>query len=76
MDRKRTPNSMCENRTLTGSDHGRQDKSAASGAAHVVGCIGEFRHQACRRCWRFRLQRQRFQCPERHPSGRRKRVRP
>jgi hypothetical protein len=27
-----------------GPDQGRQDKSAASGRAHVVGWIGDFRH--------------------------------
>jgi len=55
------------------SGHGLQDKSAASGRAHVVVWIGDFRHLACPTCWRFRLKHQRFQCPERHPSDQRKR---
>jgi hypothetical protein len=53
-----------------GPDQGRQDKRAASGRAHVVGWIGDFRHLADLTCWRFRLKRQRFQCPERHPGDR------
>ena len=35
------------------ADHGRQDKSAAFGRAHVVGWIGDFRHLADPTCWRF-----------------------
>jgi hypothetical protein len=42
MDRKRTLNSMCGNRTVTGADHGGQDKSADRGRAHVVGWIDVF----------------------------------
>ena len=64
------------NRAETGrlrSDHGRQDKSTASGRAHVVVWIGDFRHLACPTCCRSRLKHQRFQCPERHPSDQRKR---
>jgi hypothetical protein len=53
-----------------GPDHGRQDKSAASGRAHVVVWIGVFRRLAHPTYWRFRLKRQRFQCPERHPGDR------
>src|SRR5208282_1986507 len=48
------------------ADHGRQDKSAASGRAHMVGRIGDFRHLAHLTRWRFLLKRQRFQCAERH----------
>jgi hypothetical protein len=54
------------------TDHGRQDKSAASGVAHVVGSLGDFRHPANPTCWRFRLKRQPVQCPERHPRDRRR----
>jgi hypothetical protein len=54
-------------------DHGRQDKSAASGRAHVVVWIGVFRRLAHPAYWRFRLKLQRFQCPERHPGDRRTR---
>lgn len=46
--------------------HGRQDKRAASGRTHMVGWIGDSRRPACPTCWRFRLKRQRSQCPERH----------
>ena len=63
MDRKRPPNSMCENRTLTGrlrADHGRQDKSAAFGRAHVVGRIADFRHLVDPTCWRFRQKHKIF----------------
>ncbi len=56
-----------------GTDHGRQDKSAAFGRAHVVGWIGDFRHLAHPTCWRFSLKRQEFQCPKRHPGDRRTR---
>jgi hypothetical protein len=55
-----------------GPDHGRQDKSAASGAAHVFGWTGDFRHPANPTCWRFRLKHERFQCSERHPPDWRK----
>jgi hypothetical protein len=51
-----------------GPDQGRQDKSAASGLAHVVVWIGVFQRLADPACWRFRLKRQRFQCPEGHPG--------
>ena len=54
-----------------GADHGRQDKSAASGRAHVVGWIGDFRHLATRTCWRFRQKHQDFQRAERHLCDRR-----
>ena len=53
------------------ADHGRQDKSAAFGRAHVVGWIGDFRRLACWTCWRFRQKHQDFQCPKRHPCDRR-----
>jgi hypothetical protein len=56
-----------------GTDHRRQDKSAASGRAHVFGWIGDFRHPANPGRWRFRSKRQRFQCPERHPGDQRRR---
>jgi hypothetical protein len=59
-----------------GADHGRQDKSAASGRAHVVGRIGDFRLLARPPCWRFGSKRKRFQCSERHLRDRRKRSRP
>ena len=53
------------------ADHGRQDKSAAFGRAHVVGWIGDFRHLAYRTCWRFCQKHQDFQCAKRHPCDRR-----
>ena len=53
------------------ADHGRQDKSAAFGRAHVVGWIGDFWHPANLTCWRFRPKRERSQSPERHPLARR-----
>jgi hypothetical protein len=56
-----------------GPDQGGQDKSAASGVAHVFGWTGDFRHPANATCWRFRLKRERFQCPERHPGDQRRR---
>jgi hypothetical protein len=56
-----------------GPVQGRQDKSAASGRAHVVGWIGDFRHLGHLACWRFRSKRQRFHSPERHPGDRRTR---
>jgi hypothetical protein len=46
-----------------------QDKSAASGRAHVVGWIEDFRHLGHPACWRFRSKRQQFQCSDRHPSA-------
>jgi hypothetical protein len=52
-----------------GADHGRQDKSAAFGRAHVVGWIGDFRHQTPHTRWRFPAKRQRFQCRKRHTQG-------
>jgi len=58
-----------------GADHGRQDKSAAFGRAHVVGWIGDCRHLAHPTCWRLRSKRQRFQCSERHPGDQRRRPR-
>ena len=58
------------------ADHGRQDKSAASGRAHVVGWIGVLGRSANPTCWRFRPKRERSQSPERHPSNRRKHSRP
>ncbi len=54
-------------------DQGRQDKSAASGRAHVVGWIEDFGHPAYPTCWRFRLKRERFQLPERHLGDRERR---
>jgi hypothetical protein len=45
-----------------------QDKSAASGVAHVVGRIGDFGHPADATRWRFCKKQQRFQTSERHPS--------
>ena len=57
------------------ADHGRQDKSAAFGRAHVIGWIGDFRHLAHLTCWRLRLKRQRTQCPKRHPGDLRRRFR-
>jgi hypothetical protein len=59
-----------------GLDQGMQNKSAASGQAHVVGWIGDFRHPGHPACWRFRSKRQQFQCSERHPPDRRKRSGP
>ena len=45
---------------------GWQDKSAASGRAHVVGLFGYFGQFLDRRCWRFWHNPQRFQRFERH----------
>ena len=56
-----------------GADHGRQDKSAASGRAHVFGWIEDFRHPGQPARWRFCPKRQEFQYPERHPGDRRTR---
>ena len=56
-----------------GSDQGRQDKSAASGRAHVFGWIEDFRHPGQPARWRFCPKRQEFQYPERHPGDRRTR---
>jgi hypothetical protein len=51
--------------------NGRQDKSAASGRAHVVGWIGDFRHPEHRACWRSRLKSLQFQqCDRRRPLWR------
>jgi hypothetical protein len=55
-----------------GPDHGRQDKSAASGRAHVVGWVGDFRHLAHPTYWRFLPKHQQFQSSERHPWVRRR----
>jgi hypothetical protein len=46
--------------------NGRQDKSAASGRAQVVGWVGFFYTSAHHACWRFRHKVQRFQVSERH----------
>ena len=48
--------------------NGRQDKSAATGRAQVVGWVGFFDTPAIRACWRFCRKGQRFQ-----QSGRRRR---
>jgi hypothetical protein len=53
----------------------RQDKSAASGQAHGVGWIGDFRRLAYWTCWRLRSKRQRFQYSERHPGNQGRRPR-
>ena len=66
------PKSCAETGRLR-ADHGRQDKSAACGRAHVVGRVGDFRHPADPTCWRFCPKRERFQCPESHPGDRRRR---
>ena len=61
-----TARAYLRNRAETGrlpADHGRQDKSAASGRAHVVGWIGDFRRLAHSTCWRFRQKRQDFNAP-------------
>ena len=50
-----------------GPDQGRQDKSAASGVAHVFGWTGDFRHLAHPAGRRFSQGHQRFQCPKRRP---------
>jgi hypothetical protein len=59
-----------------GADHGRQDKSAASGRAHVIGWIEDFLRLVHPTGWRFRAKRQRFQYSERHlgDQGRRPRA--
>ena len=59
-----------------GSDHGRQDKSAASGRAHVIGWIEDFLRLVHPTGWRFRAKRQQFQYSERHlgDQGRRPRA--
>ena len=46
--------------------HGRQDKSADRGLAHVVGKIEEFTNVTNTGCWRSRQIMQAFQQPERH----------
>jgi len=47
----------------------RQDKSAAFGAAYVVGWIGQFTDVADALCWRSRRFSQRIQCSKRHRRG-------
>ena len=44
---------------------GWQDKSAASGRAHVVGLVRDFSQFQSERCWRFPHNPQRFQRAER-----------
>lgn len=46
--------------------HGRQEKSAASGRAQVVGWLGGFGHADTRASWRFTAKGERFQDVERH----------
>ena len=53
-----------------------QDKSAASGRAHGVGSIADFRHPSHPVRWRFPSKRQRFQIPERHLCDRQMRSPP
>ena len=65
MQRDCTTQSGAETGCLN-ADHGRQDKSAAFGRAHVVGWIGDFRYLAHSACWRLSHKYQRFQCPKRH----------
>jgi hypothetical protein len=50
------------------TNHGRQDKSAVFGPAHVVGRVGLFGYPGNAPCWRFAPNSQRFQYPERHRS--------
>jgi hypothetical protein len=80
MDRKRTLNSMCENRTLTEREKRprlrRQDKGAASDRVHVVGWLGDFWHPASSTCWRFLSKHPQFQCAERHLHNQGRRVEP
>ena len=45
--------------------HGWQDKSAASGRAHVVGLVEDLDRFAGERCWRFYCNPQRIQRAER-----------
>jgi len=49
-----------------GTDHGRQGKRPAFGAAHVVGNIEEFVNANDTRCWRFSQIAERNQYSERH----------
>ncbi len=58
-----------------GVDHGRQDKSAASGRAHVLGWLGDFRRLTRPACWRFCQKQKRYQSSERHPWVRRSPIR-
>jgi len=53
----------------------RQDKSAASGRAHGIGWIGDFRRLAYRTRWRFCKKHQGFQRSNRHTSGQRHPIR-
>ena len=48
--------------------HGRQDKSAAAGRAHVVGWTGYFGKSAHRACWRSHAKVQQIQRPKRRRS--------
>ena len=59
-----------------GADHGRQDKSAAFGRAHVFGWIEDYRHLSHQARQRFRPKRQRFQNPERQLCDRQRRSGP
>ena len=55
---------------------GRQDKSAACGAAHVVVWIEDFRQLTQQQSWRFPRKDQAFQRSKRHPRARRARLWP
>lgn len=46
--------------------HGRQEKSAASGRAQVVGWLGIFGHADNLAIWRFTAKGERFQDAKRH----------
>ena len=50
--------------------NGWQDKSAARGAAHVVGWIEDFRQLTQQQSWRFPRKDQAFQRSKRHPRAR------
>ena len=61
-----TARAYLRNRAETGrlrADHGRQDKSAAFGRAHVVGWIGDFRHLATRPAGAFARNTNDFNAP-------------
>jgi hypothetical protein len=63
-------------REAPGADHGRQDKSAASGRAHLIGWVGDFRHLANLTGWRSRQKHQQSQCAERHLHNQGRRAQP
>jgi hypothetical protein len=53
----------------SGSDHGRQDKSADGGRAQWIGRIGDFRRRARSCGWRFRDKDEGIQRTERRRTS-------